>query len=112
MKTTATLIAGDGIGPEIIEATLRVLDAVGAGIEWDEQYAGVAALESEGTPLPDATVESIRRTHLVLKGPLTTPIGSGFRSVNVTLRREFGNCCPISPVAADAQENFLPPLGR
>ena len=94
----ATLIPGDGIGPEIIEATLRVLDTVGACFEWDEQTAGVSALESEGTPLPDATIESIRRTRLVLKGPLMTPIGSGFRSVTVSLRREFGMYANVRPV--------------
>ena len=94
----ATLIAGDGIGPEITEATLRVLDAVGAEFEWDEQVAGVGALETEGTPLPDATLESIRRSRLVLKGPLMTPIGTGFRSVNVMLRRQFAMYANVRPV--------------
>ncbi len=98
MTRAATLIAGDGIGPEITEATLRVLDAAGNCFEWDEQKAGVGALESEGTPLPDATMESIRRTRLVLKGPLTTPIGTGFRSVNVALRREFAMYANVRPV--------------
>ncbi len=77
---------------------LRVLDAVGASFDWDEQSAGVAALEDEGTPLPDATVESFRRTRLGLKGPLTTPVGSGFRSVNVSLRREFNLYANVRPV--------------
>ncbi len=94
----ATLIAGDGIGPEITEATLRVLDAVGAAFEWDEQAAGVGALETEGTSLPDATLESIRRTRLVLKGPLMTPIGTGFRSVNVMLRQQFAMYANVRPV--------------
>ncbi len=98
MTITATLIAGDGIGPEITDATLRILDAVGAQIDWDEPVAGVGALESVGTPLPDATIESIRRTRLVLKGPLMTPIGSGFRSVNVALRREFAMYANVRPV--------------
>ena len=97
MTIAETLIAGYGIGPEITDATLRVLDAVGAPIDWDEQVAGVGALESVGTPLPDATIESIRRTRLVLKGPLTTPIGSGFRSVNVALRREFAMYANVRP---------------
>lgn len=98
MTIAATLIEGDGIGPEITDATLRILDAVGAPIDWDEQVAGVGALESVGTPLPDATIESIRRTHLVLKGPLMTPIGSGFRSVTVALRQEFAMYANVRPV--------------
>ncbi len=93
----ATLIRGDGIGPEISSATLKVLDAVGAGFEWDEQTAGVGALESVGTPLPDATVESFRKTRLALKGPLTTPVGTGFRSVNVALRKEFNLYANVRP---------------
>ena len=98
MKHTATLIPGDGIGPEITEATLRVLAGVDAPFEWEEQTAGVAALESTGTPLPDATVESFRRHRLALKGPLTTPVGSGFRSVNVSLRRQFALYANVRPV--------------
>ena len=93
----ATLIRGDGIGPEISSATLRVLDAVGAGFEWDEQTAGVGALENVGTPLPDATVESFRKTRLALKGPLTTPVGTGFRSVNVALRKAFDLYANVRP---------------
>jgi len=85
----ATLIAGDGIGPEITEATLLVLDALGATFDWDEQYGGMSAVEKAGTPLPNATLDSIRRTKLALKGPLTTPVGGGYRSVNVALRQEF-----------------------
>ena len=77
---------------------MRVLDAVGASFDWDEQSAGVAALDEEGTPLPDATVESLRRTRLALKGPLTTPVGSGFRSVKVALRREFNLFANVRPV--------------
>ena len=101
MTIAATLIAGDGIGPEIIDATLSIFDAVGAPIDWDEQVAGVSALESVGTPLPDATIESIRRTRLVLKGPLMTPIGSGFRSVTVALRQEvalYSNARPVRTI--------------
>jgi len=92
-----TLIRGDGIGPEIMDATLRVLAAAGACFEWDEQLAGVAAVDETGTPLPDATIESIRQTNLALKGPLTTPVGTGFRSVNVALRREFDLYANVRP---------------
>ncbi|MFB3069903.1 MAG: isocitrate/isopropylmalate dehydrogenase family protein [Gemmatimonadales bacterium] len=98
MGRPATLIRGDGIGPEITEATLLVLDAAGASFDWDEQVGGVTALESEGNPLPDGTVESIRRTRLALKGPLTTPVGTGFRSVNVALRKEFALFANVRPV--------------
>ncbi|MDH5643394.1 MAG: isocitrate/isopropylmalate family dehydrogenase [Gemmatimonadota bacterium] len=98
MSIPATLIPGDGIGPEITEATLHVLEAVGADFDWDRQLGGVTALEEAGVPLPDATVESIRHTRLALKGPLTTPVGSGFRSVNVLLRREFDLYANLRPV--------------
>jgi isocitrate dehydrogenase (NAD+) len=84
-----TLIPGDGIGPEITAETVKVLEATGLKFNWDEQLAGVAAVDETGTPLPDATIESIRRRKLALKGPLTTPVGTGFRSVNVQLRKEF-----------------------
>ena len=94
----ATLIAGDGIGPEITQATLQVLDALGVGFDWDEQYGGMSAVEQAGTPLPDATVDSIRRTGLALKGPLTTPVGDGYRSVNVALRQEFELYANVRPV--------------
>jgi isocitrate dehydrogenase (NAD+) len=101
-----TLIRGDGIGPEIMEATLRVLEAAGAQCSWDEQLAGAAAVHEAGTPLPDATVESIRRTKVALKGPLATPVGSGFRSVNVALRREFDLYANVRPAKS------LLPTGR
>ena len=100
MRREATLIAGDGIGPEITEATLLVLDALGAKFVWDEQYGGMSAIEIAGTPLPNATVESIRRTGLALKGPLTTPVDGGYRSVNVTLRQEFELYANVRPVKA------------
>jgi isocitrate dehydrogenase (NAD+) len=93
----ATLIRGDGIGPEITQATLAVMSAAGVRFEWDEQLAGVAALNETGMPLPDATVESIRQTRLALKGPLTTPVGTGFRSVNVALRKEFDLYANVRP---------------
>jgi isocitrate dehydrogenase (NAD+) len=85
----ATLIPGDGIGPEIVDATLAVLDAVGAPFAWDRQIAGLGGVEVAGDPLPQATLDSIRRTRLALKGPLETPSGGGYRSSNVRLREEF-----------------------
>ena len=87
MTYDVTLIPGDGIGPEITAQTVRVLEATGLRFNWDEELAGVAAVEATGTPLPDATVESIRKNGIALKGPLTTPVGTGFRSVNVGLRK-------------------------
>ncbi|MBK6675821.1 MAG: NAD-dependent isocitrate dehydrogenase [Rhodocyclaceae bacterium] len=85
----ATLIPGDGIGPEITEATLQVLDALGAPFVWDRQIAGAAGVAACGEPLPKACLDSIHRTRLALKGPLETPVGGGYRSVNVQLREEF-----------------------
>ncbi len=84
-----TLIPGDGIGPEIVDATLIALDALGAPFEWDRQIAGLGGIKSAGDPLPAATLDSIRRTRLALKGPLETPSGGGYRSSNVRLREEF-----------------------
>jgi isocitrate dehydrogenase (NAD+) len=84
-----TLIAGDGIGPEIMESALAVLDALGAPFLWDRHTAGLAGVNSHGDPLPPETIASIRRTRLALKGPLETPSGSGYRSSNVRLREEF-----------------------
>jgi isocitrate dehydrogenase (NAD+) len=91
MTTTipATLIPGDGIGPEIVEATLAVLDALGAPFVWDRQIAGLEGVRVADDPLPPATLASIRRTRLALKGPLETPSGGGYRSSNVRLREEF-----------------------
>jgi len=88
-RIAATLIPGDGIGPEIVDAVTDILDTLGSPFEWDRQQAGMAALAESGDPLPIATLESIRRTGLALKGPLTTPVGGGFKSINVTLRQEF-----------------------
>ena len=85
----ATLIPGDGIGPEIVDATLTVLDALGAPFEWDRQIAGLAGVKAAGDPLPEATLASVRRTRLALKGPLETPSGGGYRSSNVRLREQF-----------------------
>ncbi|GAN61964.1 isocitrate/isopropylmalate dehydrogenase family protein [Acetobacter indonesiensis] len=92
-----TLIAGDGIGPEIVESVIEILDAVGAPFEWDRQLAGMAGVDAVNDPLPKQTIESIRRTGLALKGPLTTPVGGGFKSINVTLRQEFGLFANLRP---------------
>ncbi len=97
MTHTITLIPGDGIGPEITEATLQVLAATGLAFAWDRQLGGMAAVEATGDPMPEATLESIRRTNLALKGPLTTPVGGGFRSVNVALRKEFALYANVRP---------------
>ena len=85
----ATLIPGDGIGPEVTQSVLAVMEALGNPFAWDVQLGGMAAIADGGDPLPKATLDSIRRTGLALKGPLTTPVGGGFRSVNVRLREEF-----------------------
>ncbi len=92
-----TLIPGDGIGPSITDATLRLLEAAGADIRWDRQIAGMAAVTAVGDPLPEATLDSIRRTKLALKGPLETPVGKGFRSINVALRKEFDLYANLRP---------------
>ena len=97
MPFDVTLIPGDGIGPEITEAAVKVLEATGARFAWDRQVGGMAAVEAAGTPLPDATVASIHRTGVALKGPLTTPVGDGYRSVNVGLRREFQLFANVRP---------------
>jgi len=97
-KIPATLIPGDGIGPEVTAATLAVLDALGAPFEWDVRQAGLAGIEQDGDSLPKATLDSIRRTGLALKGPLTTPVGGGFRSANVRLREEFNLYANLRPV--------------
>jgi isocitrate dehydrogenase (NAD+) len=88
-KIPATLIAGDGIGPEIVDTALAALDALGSPFEWDSQVAGLGGITAAGDPLPAATIASIRRTRLALKGPLETPSGGGYRSSNVRLREEF-----------------------
>ncbi len=93
----ATLIAGDGIGPEIVEATVMVLDALGAPFAWEAHKAGMSGVEAFGDPLPQSTLDSIRRTRLALKGPLTTPIGDGYRSSNVRLREEFHLYANVRP---------------
>ncbi len=97
-RIAATLIPGDGIGPEIVDATLAVLDALQAPFEWDRHVAGLEGLEKGGDPLPEATLQSIRRTRLAPKGPLETPSGGGYRSSNVRLREEFKLYANLRPV--------------
>jgi isocitrate dehydrogenase (NAD+) len=95
--TDVTLIRGDGIGPEIAEATRRCIDATGAKIKWDIAEAGVDVMAELGTPLPEATLESIRKNGVGLKAPITTPVGTGFRSINVHLRQEFDMYACVRP---------------
>ncbi|HEY2777837.1 MAG TPA: isocitrate/isopropylmalate dehydrogenase family protein [Gaiellaceae bacterium] len=97
MAHRVTLIPGDGTGPELTEATRRVLEATGVAFDWDVREAGVDVMESTGTPLPDETLASIRANKIALKGPITTPIGTGFRSVNVALRHELGLYACLRP---------------
>ena len=97
MPTRVTLIPGDGIGPSITEATVRVLEAAGADIEWDRQLAGMSAISRWHDPMPDVTLDSIRRTGVALKGPLETPVGEGYRSVNVALRKTFDLYANVRP---------------
>ncbi|MDE1941652.1 MAG: NAD-dependent isocitrate dehydrogenase [Betaproteobacteria bacterium] len=93
----ATLIPGDGIGPEIVKSVVTILEALGAPFAWEVQKAGMAAVAESLDPLPEATLDSIRRTGLALKGPLTTPVGGGFRSINVRLREEFKLYANVRP---------------
>ena len=93
-----TLIPGDGIGPEVSLAARRVVDASGAQIDWHVEEAGEAQMAREGTPLPERTIESVARDRVALKGPITTPVGSGFRSVNVALRKKFDLYANVRPV--------------
>jgi isocitrate dehydrogenase (NAD+) len=96
-RIPATLIAGDGIGPEIVDATVAVLDALGAPFDWDRQIAGLEGVRIANDPLPELTLESIRRTRLALKGPLETPSGAGYRSSNVRLREAFQLYANVRP---------------
>ena len=94
---TITLIPGDGIGPEVSAATRRVVDALDAGIDWDVQDAGVVSIETHGDPLPPHVLDSIRSNRVALKGPVTTPVGTGFRSINVALRQELDLYASVRP---------------
>ena len=97
MKHKVTFIPGDGVGPEVAEATRRVLEATGVGFDWDERVIGAAAQQTAGTPLPSEALDSIRRNGVAIKGPVTTPIASGFRSVNVALRQELDLYACVRP---------------
>ncbi|QDU73872.1 Isocitrate dehydrogenase [NADP] [Bremerella volcania] len=97
MAYEVTLITGDGTGPELAEAARKCVDATGVEINWDVQEAGVDVMERVGTPIPDSTIESVRRTKCALKAPITTPVGTGFRSINVYLRQELGLFACIRP---------------
>ena len=96
-KTTVTLLPGDGIGPEVSNAAVRILDAAGAEIEWERHIAGAEALEKYGNPLPPEVLESIRRNCVALKGPITTEVGKGFKSINVQLRQELDLYANLRP---------------
>ena len=93
-----TLIAGDGIGPEVVSAAVRVLEATGVVIKWESQMAGAMAIATEGSPLPQKTLDSIRKNGLALKGPTTTPIGSGHASINVALRKGLDLYANVRPI--------------
>ena len=97
MAHEITLITGDGTGPELAEAARKCLDATGVAINWDVQEAGIDVMETAGTPIPESTLESVRRTRCALKAPITTPVGTGFRSINVYLRQELGLFACIRP---------------
>src|SRR5512146_2440430 len=97
MAHRVTLIPGDGTGPELTDATRRVLEATGVEFDWDVREAGVDVMEAAGTPLPQETLDSVKRNKVALKGPITTPIGTGFRSVNVALRHELGLYACLRP---------------
>jgi len=97
MSQTITIIRGDGIGPEIMDATLQVLDVLNAGLSYEQADAGLAALETHGELLPQATLDSIARNKIALKSPLTTPVGGGFSSINVELRRRFDLYANVRP---------------
>jgi isocitrate dehydrogenase (NAD+) len=97
VSTQVTLIPGDGIGPSIATATVKILTAAGADIQWDTQVAGMAGVARFGDPIPDETLDSIKRTKLALKGPLETPVGEGYRSINVALRKTFDLYANVRP---------------
>ena len=99
-RHAVTLIPGDGVGPEISEATVRALEATGVEFDWDVKQAGENVMAEYGTPLPEHVLESIRRNHVALKGPITTPVGTGFRSVNVALRQELELYACVRPIRA------------
>lgn len=97
MAHEVTLITGDGTGPELAEAARKCVDATGVKINWDVREAGIDVMATRGTPIPDDTIDSVRRTKCALKAPITTPVGTGFRSINVFLRQELGLFACIRP---------------
>jgi len=103
-----TLIKGDGIGPSIMEAAVKIIDASGVNINWEEADAGMAAFDKHGTPLPDETLASIDKSRVAFKGPLTTPVGGGFRSINVALRQKYDLYANVRPAKTwkGAQSKF------
>ncbi|MBM3148244.1 MAG: NAD-dependent isocitrate dehydrogenase, partial [Actinobacteria bacterium] len=102
MSHRVTLIPGDGTGPELAAALETVIAATGVDIEWERQDAGLDVMEAYGTPLPDHVVESVRRNRVAIKGPITTPVGSGFRSVNVALRKALDLYACLRPARSIA----------
>src|ERR687895_157480 len=111
MRHRVVLIPGDGIGPEVAEAAQRVTDATDVAIEWDVRAAGASVMEREGTPLPDDVLHAVRETRTALKGPITTPVGTGFRSVNVALRQDLDLFAAIRPARTlPGVETRHPPL--
>src|SRR6058998_3135403 len=97
MTPVVTLVRGDGIGPEVIDAAVRAIEETGANIAWEAAEAGASAIPTHGAPLPEATLASIRKNRMCLKGPLATPVGGGYRSVNVALRQEFDLYANVRP---------------
>src|SRR5947207_5608080 len=102
MSIPVTLIPGDGIGPEVVNAAVEVIEAAGCKVEWERAAAGASAVPTHGTPIPAETLQSIRRNKLALKGPLATPIGEGYRSANVALRKEFDLYANVRPARSFA----------
>ena len=94
---TVTLIQGDGIGPEIIDSVVKIIEAANVKIDWDLQTAGAHLIETEGTPLPQRVIDSVKKNQVALKSPVTTPIGKGFRSINVALRKELDLYANLRP---------------
>src|SRR5215213_10450345 len=99
MSHTITLIPGDGIGPEVTAAVVSIIEAAGVKVSWEPYDAGIVALEKHGSPLPDELIASVRRNKVALKGPVTTPVGEGFTSVNVGLRKALDLYANLRPVA-------------
>src|ERR671934_2055823 len=102
MSIPVTLIPGDGIGPEVVTAAVEVIEAAGCRLGWERAAAGASAVPTHGTPIPGETLEPIRRNKLALKGPLATPVGEGFRSANVALRKEFDLYANVRPARSFA----------